>query len=179
MPLGIALGLRLGRAQTEHVVLCLPHDAARTRQVEVADEVPESAHHGNRKPGHLALHEVGRTRDLVCRGRHGDVEAAASGIRAAAQVVQDVDARGADRDIRLAFPPWPAERVGHHDTDGHPEALAQRDRDRPRGRIRVDRQQQHSTLGGIARVDAGRGRNDAEPVFDNASHSSWVLSTRD
>jgi hypothetical protein len=39
---------------------------------------------------------------------------------------------------------------------------------RPRGRVGVDREQEHGALGGVGRVDAGRGADDAEPVLDDA-----------
>ena len=61
----------------------------------------EAPDDGDRQPGRLALHEVGRRGDLVGDRRDRRLEAATAGIRRAAEVVEHVKPSRPDRHVRL------------------------------------------------------------------------------
>ena len=137
-------------------------------QVQAADEVGATSDDGDRQSRRLALHQIGRSGDLVGDARHGDDERAALGIRPAAQILEHVHSGGPDRGVGLAFAPCAAEGVRHDHADLDAEQRPQARREGAGRGIRIHRQQQHGAVGSVRGIDPGGGRHDAEAVLHDA-----------
>ena len=121
----------------------------------------EAAHEGDRNASEFAHDELGGARHLVGQRENGRLELAAGGVALAEVALERRDAAHADRDVRQALAPRPAERVG--DDDGHvsaralPQALAQR----PRGAVRILGQQRDRIAVHVRLIDARVGADPA------------------
>lgn len=125
----------------------------------------ESAHHRDRQPGGLALHQVARGGQFVGGGHHRRAERIAVRVGAAPQIVQHPHPGGPDGDIGEAGAPRPPEGVADDDADVDAELGAQA---RPQGAcrgVRVLRQQQHRSRGGVGGVHPSRCHHQALPVL--------------
>lgn len=129
--------------------------------------MPQTPHHGHRKPRGLALHEVAGGGQLVRRGDDGRAQRVAVRVGVPAQIVQHPHPGGADRHVREPRPPGPPEGVGDDDPDVDAERVPQPLAERPRRRVRVLGQQQHRARRGVGRVDPGRGHDQPLPVLDD------------
>src|SRR4051794_35818777 len=109
----------LAGTEAEHVRGLGPDQRGRTGTVllRVEHKVGEATDDGHRSAVELALDEVGGGRELVGDRRCGDRELVTVRVGQTRVVVQRVETRRADRDVRLTLPPGTPRRVG--DQHGH------------------------------------------------------------
>ncbi len=93
-------------------------------------------------------------------------------VRAAAQVVEDADARGPDRHVGEPVPPGAPEGVGDDHADVHAQRVAEPLADAPRGGVGVLGEQQHGPGRRVGGVDARRRHDQALTVLDDAQRAA-------
>ena len=122
-----------------------------------------AAHQCGRHPFQLAQHQVGGRRQLVGHRHLRGSQRVAGRIRLAVVAAQRLKAADPDGRAHDPVSQRPAHRVGHHHRQRHPTPPLQLRPQRPRRRVRVDRQQHHLVVARRVRtVDPGAGAD--EPV---------------
>src|SRR5690606_856031 len=115
----------------------------------------------------LALDQIGGGGEFVGEDGHGDVQRPAIGIGAAAQVVDELDARRADGGVGLADAPGAAEGVGDDEPEAFAGFLPQAGAQGARRGVGVARQAQGEAIGHVGGVEPGGGHDEALAGFDD------------